>query len=234
MSEQIVPQDFYVYVHRTFSGRVFYVGKGQGKRGWSDQSRNKHWHNIVNKHGLVVEVVESGLQEWYAFELECGLITLYGRETLCNMTNGGEGTSGRVPSEKHRLALSKPLSEKHRLALSAALKGKPKSEKTRLAMSKPKSEKHRLALSKPKSEKHRLALSAALKGKPKSEKTRLAIRAARTKPILCIETGQIFQTSYCAEKWLRSNGKQKALGGAVYACCNNKAKSAYGYTWRYA
>ncbi len=219
MSAQIVPQDFYVYVHRTLAGRVFYVGKGQDKRGWSDQSRNKHWHNIVNKHGLVVEVVESGLQEWYAFELECGLITLYGRETLCNMTNGGDGTSGLVHSEESCTRIS--------IALSAAKKGKPLSEKNRLAII--------VAKSKPEfKEKHRLTTIAAMAKPEVKEKHRFAVRAALAKPILCEQTGQVFQTTICAEKWLKSTGKPKAARTAIRACCNNKAKSAYGYTWRYA
>jgi hypothetical protein len=176
MSEQIVPQDFYVYVHRRASdGRVFYVGKGHGNRAWST-ARNKHWHRVAKKHGLKVEIFQDGLQEWYAFELEMGLIALYGRENLCNMTDGGEGTSGFKHCEETRLAQS-----------------------------------------------------TALKGKPRSEETRLALGA---KPIRCIETGQIFQTSLCAEKWLRQT-KPKAAGTAVYKCCKNRAKSAYGYTWRY-
>lgn len=90
---------FYVYVHRRATdGRVFYVGKGKGRRAWTAQGRSNYWRNIVAKHGLIVEVVQDNMQEWWAFEMECELIALYGRENLCNLTDGGDGTSGAVRS----------------------------------------------------------------------------------------------------------------------------------------
>jgi hypothetical protein len=43
-----------------------------------------------------VHIVEHGLQEWAALEIECGLIALYGRSeigygSLVNQTDGGDG-----------------------------------------------------------------------------------------------------------------------------------------------
>lgn len=98
---------FYVYIHtRNDTGEVFYVGKGKGNRAY-ELGRSKHWHNIANKHGVRVELVESGLQEWYAFELEVALIAYYGRKDLnlgqlVNLTDGGEGPSGFLVSEELR------------------------------------------------------------------------------------------------------------------------------------
>lgn len=91
---------FYVYLHKKkTNGEVFYVGKGSSDRAWVRSGRNKLWHAIVKKHGYIVEIYERDLQEWYAFELEKDLISLYGRikdssGTLVNMTDGGEGISG--------------------------------------------------------------------------------------------------------------------------------------------
>lgn len=108
--------DFYVYVHRkAATGEIFYVGKGKDDRAWdSKYDRSKHWNYVVNKHGLIVEIIQSGLREWYAFELEIELIALYGRKdlnlgTLINKTDGGEGVAGYVYTEE---ALRK-LSESH-------------------------------------------------------------------------------------------------------------------------
>jgi hypothetical protein len=108
MSDSILPKDFYVYLHRkATTGEVFYVGKGQGKRLYGYSARNRHWHHVANKHGFTAHIVEDGLQEWAAFELERDLIALYGRQDvgmgrLVNYTDGGEGSSGTVQSEETR------------------------------------------------------------------------------------------------------------------------------------
>jgi hypothetical protein len=105
-------QDFYVYIHRkATTGEVFYVGKGQGDRAYSYRNRNDWWLNIAMKHGVHVDVVLDGLQEWYALELEKDLICLHGRcdigtGTLVNMTDGGEGISGLIHSEESKKKMS--------------------------------------------------------------------------------------------------------------------------------
>jgi hypothetical protein len=77
------------------------------------------WGNVVKRHGKTVEIVQDGLQEWAAFELERDLIALYGRRDLglgylCNNTDGGEGASGHVVSEK-----TKQLKREQSLAMHA-------------------------------------------------------------------------------------------------------------------
>jgi len=133
---------FYVYHHiRKDTNEVFYVGKGKGSRAHSKVSRNKHWHNINNKCGFLIDIIAEGLSEEEAFDLEKQEISrlLESGCELVNLTEGGEGTSGRKYSpetiEKIRLArLGKQHSpeaiEKMRLAKlgkpNLALKGKPK------------------------------------------------------------------------------------------------------------
>lgn len=110
---RLTPADFYVYVHcRATDGRVFYVGKGTKQRAWSSDRRNAHWNNIVKKHGYCVEIVQDGMQEWWAFELEREFIALHGRgnQFLCNATDGGEGAAGA----KRSLETRKKLSEAHK------------------------------------------------------------------------------------------------------------------------
>lgn len=88
-----------VYIHRRnddFS--IFYVGMGSLKRVNSRQHRNKHWINIVNKHGFTSEIVADKLSINEAYELESFLISELGRSDLnngrlVNMTNGGDGCS---------------------------------------------------------------------------------------------------------------------------------------------
>ena len=112
---------FYVYAH--FKGNtqkdMFYIGKGSAGRDISKHDRNKHWHNVVNKHGYNILRLYSNLVEAESLELEINLIELYRAmgHKLVNMTNGGDGISGMKFDEdskaKMRIAkLGKPSPKK--------------------------------------------------------------------------------------------------------------------------
>lgn len=98
----------YVYVHRRASdGRIFYVGKGSHPdRALSRDRRNRHWQAIVAKHGLLVEIVQHFETDALAQQCERDLIAWYGRAHLANMTDGGDGCAGLVPSAETRAKLS--------------------------------------------------------------------------------------------------------------------------------
>ena len=90
-----------VYRHRrNDTSEVFYIGIGVSKyRSTDTHNRNKHWHNIVNKHGYTAEIILENISWEQAQQLEILLISQYGRidtqnGSLVNMTDGGEGTSG--------------------------------------------------------------------------------------------------------------------------------------------
>lgn len=92
-----------VYIHkRKTDGKIFYVGKGSLKRSRSSSGRSSYWHNVVNKYGFVSSIVQSNIKESEAFELEIFLISEIGRSNLCNLTDGGEGCSGRKMSDHNR------------------------------------------------------------------------------------------------------------------------------------
>lgn len=126
--------DYYVYFHRKKTdGSVFYIGKGTNKRAFSTAKRNPHWYRTVAKHGYTVEIVQSGMQEWWAFEMECDLIDSYGLKNLTNMTEGGKGGS---PSEEVRAKLrakhlGKKISDDVKMKLRAANIGKKHSDATK-------------------------------------------------------------------------------------------------------
>ena len=91
--------EYYVYEHATEDGDVYYIGKGKGNRAWSKEGRNDFWRKKALKHGMAVSIVEDGLTEQEAFDLEVSLISHYGRRDngtgcLVNLTDGGEGASG--------------------------------------------------------------------------------------------------------------------------------------------
>lgn len=109
----MIDRSFFIYVHRRADdGAVFYVGKGtrtkkkQYSRARAVERRNPYWRRIVEKHGLVVEVVADYFDEADAFAAERALIAEHKRAcdggTLCNLTLGGEGHAGLPRSEQAR------------------------------------------------------------------------------------------------------------------------------------
>ena len=97
---------FYVYEHiRPDTNQVFYVGKGKNNRFLDLNNRNKHWKHIVAKVGNFksVKIVEN-IDEELALLVEQERIDQLRRigYKLANITNGGEGTSGRVLSAESR------------------------------------------------------------------------------------------------------------------------------------
>lgn len=120
-----------VYRHRRLDTyEVFYIGIGKKeKRAYSKYNRNKHWHNIVNKVGYIVEILYE-VDTWEeACELEMLLISEYGRKdlglgNLVNRTDGGDGCLGAKCSKETRQKLSN------------SMRGKKHTEETKQKISK--------------------------------------------------------------------------------------------------
>lgn len=97
----------------------FYVGKGQGRRARAHLSRCKreqsYFYMKLRKmlsEGIIplIEKIEVS-SEWFANELEKGLIRLIGRKdlglgTLTNLTDGGEG-SNKSKETRERISHSR-------------------------------------------------------------------------------------------------------------------------------
>lgn len=94
-----------VYVHRKKSDdSIFYVGIGNKNRPKS-KYRSQLWNRYVDKYGYTVEILATGLTMELAKKLEIDLISYYGRVDigtgcLVNHTDGGEGQTGRLVSQK--------------------------------------------------------------------------------------------------------------------------------------
>jgi hypothetical protein len=104
---------FVVYMHCRPDGSPFYIGKGLPRRAFDfAPSRRTQWHkNIVNKHGrenLIIRVIPCN-SEFEAFLLEKTHINLARSQgfKLANLTDGGEGTAGRAPSQAQIDGLAK-------------------------------------------------------------------------------------------------------------------------------
>jgi len=227
------PELFYVYVHRRADdGRVFYIGKGNRYRAWHTGSmRSEYWNRIVAKHGRTVHIAASGLTNKQAIDIEIDFIKHYGRENLCNMTDGGEGITGR----KH--------SEATKMKISAGNKGKPKPWA--------KGEKNHMH-----SPESKAKVSAALKGRKapwaagtaRKQEVRDKISASKkgvknpkiagenhfkSKKVLCVETGVVFGSGMDAVRWLREIGFEFAHSSYISRVCIGKLKTTCGYTWKF-
>lgn len=220
-----LPKDFYVYLHRKAStGDVFYVGKGQANRAWKDAGRSKHWRNIQAKHGLVVEIVCEGLQEWASFELEQDLIALHGRRDcgcgpLVNLTDGGDGMSGWVPSDHIRqkikyAAQARSKDPKWAAGHNARLQAMHADRDFR--------------------DRHNKKMKALAQNPEWIAKNKASVRATHNKSVHCVEIDQKFCSAADACDWLRANGSPKASASAISAACLGRRPRAYGYHWRYA
>jgi len=188
--------EFYVYELQYPDSTPFCVGKGKGSRidkhFMNSNNQNALKQNIINKirrngDEPISVIKESNLSEEAAFEVEKSLIDYYGRrdigtDILSNMTDGGEGVSGRICSEKTKKKISKGNTGKVRsdefiqMCKSNYLKRKTEIiesvSKSRLGSKLSDETKKKMsdsAKGKPKSEKHKQNISNARKGKKLSE-----------------------------------------------------------------
>jgi hypothetical protein len=123
---------FYTYAYLREDGTPYYIGKGKGRRAFRKEGRA-----IKTPPRERILLLKTGLTEEEAFRHEIYMIALYGRKDkgtgiLYNFTDGGEGTSGWVPStstiDNIRRGLkgknTQPKSQEHKQKLSSSLKGR--------------------------------------------------------------------------------------------------------------
>lgn len=167
---------YYVYAYLRKTDRTpYYIGKGKNNRAYQN-----HKHIPVPKDHSLIIILEQNLTEIGALAIERRMIRWYGRKNnntgmLLNLTDGGEGSTGRITSAETRQKLSEVRKGKP---------GTPKSDETRKKMSKSMTGKtHSVESCQKMSNAHknkivsietRQKTSNTLKGKPWSEARRLA------------------------------------------------------------
>ena len=129
----------YVYRHvRLDTNDVFYVGIGSDepeyKRARVERNRNIFWKRITNKTKYRVDIMFEDDCYDTIKEKEKEFIILYGRRdlglgTLCNLTDGGDGTIGRPMNEYTKNILvecnsNRPTSKKQKQVVGDRYRGK--------------------------------------------------------------------------------------------------------------
>jgi hypothetical protein len=199
--------NFIVYSHtRLDTNEVFYIGKGRPRRLLDKYSRNRHWNNIVVKHGYKADIIAGNLSEQEALNFEAVLIDKLKKSglNLCNLANGGKSSAGWNMSEESKKKISDSktghrwTSEQKR-NLSKARMGRIVSDDTRLK------------------------LSIANKG---TKPAQSAIDAMARK-VLCVETETIYPSIKKASELLNLSA------GNIGMCCRGIRHTTGGYHWSY-
>ena len=190
-------KNYYVYEYLREDGTPYYIGKGKGNRAYLNGRSIPKPPQFDRIH-----LIKENLTEEEAFALERNLIAKYGRKDLDtgilrNLTDGGEGVSGRITkleSIEKRVAKNtgkkRTLEQKERMS-QAQLVRKQKSEEEQQAISEKISANRKGKGIAPKSKEHKAKLSQLNKGKSpgkRSEETKQKVSKANKGKIHSSET----------------------------------------------
>lgn len=244
-------REYYIYRHIRLDKNVpFYIGKGykdddclEYKRAYSTYQRSNLWNNIVNKSEFKVEIIFTTFCENDVNIKEKEFIKLYGRithknGTLANITDGGEGTPGRIVSiesrEKYRLGnLGRKATEEQKQRRSEFTK-KNKSMIEKLV------KKNKTITSESFTPEHKAKLKAARAKQVITEETKKLWSINRSKkPILQFDFEGVL-----IKEWKSAAQINEVLGydnSNIARACNlktnvkrkRKPRSAYGFIWKY-
>lgn len=224
--KDVKPSGYYVYKHyRKTDNSLAYIGKGHSRRGFDKSPRSDWWTSIARKHGLRVEIVRDGMTEAAAHALEVFLIAIArcAGERICNMSDGGEGSSGCASVNRKTVYCSNGMMFDSTLSAAQWVSSEHKIYATFSATSAAALGKHYTA--------YGYAWSyECIPNEPKSPSQRR--REHFSKCVVC-SNGMEFSSLTEATMWLRSGESPKASIGKLSRAARSDSRTAYGYNWRY-
>ena len=193
------------------------------------------FYNAITKYGWnAIEhyIVASGLSEVMAKKLEIHLISFFKAcNRSYNITNGGDGHLGYIPSEETRRKLGngrkgKHISEEQKIKLSKAFKGRKAHPNTIKAII-------RTHTGKVVSEETRKKLRECNLGKHLTKETKEKLSIIASKPVLQYDLCNNF-----IKEWKSASEAAKSLNkrpSSITHCCNHRVNynTAYGYKWEW-
>jgi len=225
----IISTKYFVYRHiREDKNEPFYIGIGTKRgesysRAHSKFNRSKYWNRIINKTKYFVEILYESNDYKKIIEKEIEFIFLYGRQdlntgSLCNLTDGGEGSPNVIVSEYTRKLHSKrSKGNKYRLGQTASLE-------TKQLMSSSQKMRPRNKFS----EQARINCRNGQLGSKQSESTKEKHRENSKLPFSCNKKSCILLDTISKEEWIAESRKQLAdispiSIGTIKKLLNNKS-----------
>lgn len=229
--------NFYVYEYRhPVSGLPIYIGKGRGDRWIMHKygSSNIHLDRIIKKYGAANvprRQLIIGLTEEQAFAIERVLITVIGRGnagSLVNITDGGEGSSGRIATiesrEKGRASQNvlwaDPARRERQSASTSSRFSDPDERAKASAANKGKSSPMK---GKSHTVKTKAKLSAANKGKPPPNKGKSTSDETKIKQSLA-KIGKVQSVDHVQKRVARRKGYTHSVSTIEKISLGNKGK----------
>ena len=133
--------EYYTYAYLREDRTPYYIGKGKGNRAY--RRRNKGIKPPKDKSRILI--LKKNLTEEESFRHEIYMIAVFGRKDLGtgilhNKTDGGDGTSGWIPSEETKKKISEKatgriMSENDRLQMSKSQIGRKHPEEVKKKIS---------------------------------------------------------------------------------------------------
>jgi hypothetical protein len=221
---EVKPEGFYVYIHRRFTdSTVFYVGKGKGDRAWNKCGRSDYWKSIAAKNGVEVEILQDGLAEADAFDMEVDVISSLSSEgvALVNMTNGGDGTSGLVSRTRKRVYCSNGM------VFDGCCEAQDWLIASGISVAYPSSISSACTRDGASAYGYTWSYECTPKALPDY---RERIASTLGVAVYC-SNGMVFDSTTAAVHWLKSVGHARAVSANIISCCKGRCRSAYGYAW---
>lgn len=227
-------QRYYVYEYYIVPTKeIFYVGKGTGDRYKTVKGRNKYFTDMFNSHKCAVRIFSKNLTEEEAYQIEYLRIQFLRKYTpfrLTNQTEGGDGIRGFKPSceqiEKARKAMIKKWQDeewkmrqiKKRHSPNSAFQSQEFKNKISQLVQGKKNPNY--------GHKWSDKMKNNLRQKQIASKRYCGSRNPNAKKVVCIDTGDVFETMTDAAKFAGVK-----LPSSIYHAIRRNS-TAGGFHWK--